>query len=339
LSAFPGAALRIVLSVYLLGASALLLTACGGGGGGGGTGTPTQTFTGNPSIHDPLTDGPTVGDSLKKGAVKTAGRNNGTRLVYDATSQTTTAKTPGMTLQKNVVGGYDFVMNGKQTSFGFVDQKGNSKDSWEKTIKNPQGATVYSLALWNAGKGDRAGIETSENGQTFHKVIGYYMFDYSNPNAPTRERGHFIIGNETDLLRMAAKTKKATYDGYFYTNIMPVNGTPPDQALAVSGGMRFVADFDTDRVSGTSTSFNIREAGAPDFYSANYNLTMNETAITGNSFNGTIGSNYIWLPNGTYAGQFYGGNAQELAGVMTGSTGVAIHEGFFTAVTPPTVAP
>jgi hypothetical protein len=322
-----------------MGVSVLALSACGSGGGGTGTTTPTQTFTGNPSIHDPLTDGPTVGDALKMGRVETASASNGTRLVYDAATQKTTAKTPGMSLQKNVVGGYDFVLNGKMTSFGFADQKPNSTDSWEKTVKNPQGATVYSLALWNAGKGQRAGIETNENGQTFHKIIGYYLFDYSNPNAPTRERGHFIIGSETDLLRMAAKTRTATYDGYFYTNIMPVTGTPPDQALAVSGGMRFVADFDADRVSGQSTSFNIREAGAPDFYASNYTVTMQETAINGNAFSGNVASNYLWLPNGTYSGQFYGGNAQEIAGVMTGTTGVAIHEGFFTAVTLPPVTP
>jgi hypothetical protein len=318
---------RILFKIMAVSMACSALAACGG--------VTPKPISDNPSIHDPLTDGPTIGETLKMGVAKSAGQYNGTRLVYDAATNTTTRMRPGTTLQKNVLGGYDFTMNGKTTSFGYADQK-QSPDAWEKIIKNPQGNAVYSLTLWNAGKGQRAGLETPENGQTFHKVVGYYVFDYSGTG--TRERGHFIIGNETDPMRMAAKTRTATYDGYFYSNIMPATGTPPDQALAVSGGMKFVADFDADKISGQSTSFNVREAGAPNFNAQNYTLWMKETAINGNFFSGTMDSNYIWM-NGTYSGQFYGGNAQEIAGVMTGVAGSGVNEGFFTGVTPAPVAP
>jgi hypothetical protein len=320
---------RATGKLFVSGLAAALLAGCGGGGTGGGVGTPRPST--NPSIHDPLTDGPTIGQTLRMGTAKSAGQYNGTRLVYSAATNTTTSMRPGMTLQKNVLGGYDFTMNGNTTSFGYADQK-QAPDAWEKVIKNPSGQAVYSLTLWNAGKGARAGVETEENGQTFHKVMGYYLFDYSGTG--TRERGHFVVGNETDPLRMATKTNTATYDGYFYSNVMPTTGQPPDQALAVSGGLRFVANFDTDTISGQSTTFNVREAGAPNFNPQNYTLWMQETAINGNFFSGQMDSNYIWM-NGAYTGQFYGGNAQEIAGVMTGTAGSGINEGFFTAVTPP----
>ena len=315
-----------------------MLTACGGGGsvGGGTGGSLPPPSNVNPSIVDPLTDGATAGQTLNTGSALTAGPNNGTRLVYDAATNRTTRKPANASIQKNVLGGYDVNLNGKQSSFGYSDQK-QSKDAWEKILRDPQGNPVYSLTLWNAGKGAREGVVTNENGQTFHKIIGYYVFDNTGTTA-TRERGHLIIGNPTDLLRMDTKSKKATYDGYFYSNIMPTTGTPPDQALAASGGMRFVADFDTNRISGQSTTFNVREAGAPNFYAANYTVWMQDTAINGNSFAGTMASNYIWL-NGDYSGQFYGGNAQELAGVTSGVAGSGTNEGFFTAVALPTVTP
>jgi hypothetical protein len=318
--------------------STSFLAACGGGGSTGGGPSPvTPRPTGNPSIHDPLTDGPTMGDTLRMGASKSAGARNGTRLVYSAATDATTSLTPGMSLQKNVLGGYNLTMNGKTTTFGYADQK-QAPDAWEKIVRNPQGQPVYSLTLWNAGKGARGGVETAESGQTFHKIMGYYLFDYSGTAGGTRERGHFIVGNETDPLRMATKTRTATYDGYFYANVMPLTGAPPDQALAASGGMKFNADFDADTISGQSTTFNVREAGAPNFNPQTYTVTMQPTAITGNSFSGTMTSNYLWM-NGTYSGQFYGGNAQEIGGVMTGTSGAAINEGFFTAVAPRSVTP
>jgi C-lobe and N-lobe beta barrels of Tf-binding protein B len=327
-----------VFSIGVLFLSTALISGCGGGGGAGGTGTgaaaPIQSNK-NPSIVDPLTDGAKVGETLNKYTPLTAGQFNATRITYDAKTGKSVQARPGATILKNIRGGYDVTIAGKTTSFGTSDQKG-ALDSWEQAQKDPAGnGTVYSMALWNAGKGNRAGIETEENGQTFHKILGYYVFD--NTGTGTRERGHFIVGNTTDPLRMALKTKTATYNGYFYTNVSPTTGTPPDQAMAVTGGLRMVADFDANTIQGQSTTFAIRQAGASDFNPAGYTLTLQPATINGNSFSGQMSSGYVFM-NGAYTGQFYGGNAQEAAGVLTGTNGVGLTEGFFTAVADP-VAP
>lgn len=323
-----------VLSASILALSVAVLSGCGGGGGGTG-GQAALPVNKNPSIVDPLTDGPTVGAALENGSALTAGQTSATRITYDAKTKKSVMAAPGATIQKNLRGGYDVTIAGKTTSFGYSDQK-PSADAWEQAQQDPGGnGVVYSMALWNAGKGNRAGVATEENGQTFHKILGYYVFD--NTGTGTRERGHFIVGNATDPLRMGLKTRTATYNGYFYTNITPVNGTPPDQAMAATGGLRMVADFDTNKMSGQSTTFDIRQPGAADFYSTGYTLWLQPADITGNTFTGTMNSNLTYM-NGTYTGNFYGGNAQEAAGVLTGATGISLTEGFFTAVAEP-VAP
>jgi C-lobe and N-lobe beta barrels of Tf-binding protein B len=327
------------LSASVLAFSVAVLSGCGGGGGsvgGGTTGSIPVDPNKNPSIVDPLTDGPTVGAKLKSGALLTAGQYNATRITYDAKSNMSSTAKPGATIQQNLRGGYDVTIAGKTTSFGYSDQKA-SADAWEQAQKDPSGAgTVYSMALWNAGKGNRPGIETEENGQTFHKILGYYVFD--NTGTGTRERGHFIVGNATDPLLMALKTKTATYNGYFYTNVSPVKGTPPDQAMAVTGGLKMVADFDANTMQGQSTTFTIRQAGASDFNPAGYTLWLKPATINGNAFSGQMDSDYVYM-KGAYSGQFYGGNAQEAAGALTGTNGVGLTEGFFTVVAVPAAAP
>jgi C-lobe and N-lobe beta barrels of Tf-binding protein B len=314
--------------------SAVFLAGCGGGGGVATFAAPTPVAK-NPSIVDPLTDGKKVGKSLEEGDLLTADKGSATRITYDAKTGKSSTAVGGATIQRNLRGGYDVTIAGKTTSFGYPDQK-PSGDAWEQAQKDPSGnGVVYSMALWNAGKGARPGVLTEENGQTFHKILGYYVFD--NTSRGTRERGHFIVGNATDPLRMDLKTRTATYNGYFYTNVVPVNGTPPDQAMAVTGGLRMVADFDANQISGQSTTFDIRQPGAAEFSPGSYTLWLQPTAIDGNGFTGQMQSDYRFM-NGTYSGEFYGGNAQEVAGILTGETGVSLTEGFFTAVAEP-VAP
>ncbi len=299
--------------------------------------TPSETRTAvkvasNPSIVDPLTDGPAVGQTLKSGGVLSAGQFNATRISYDAASQKSAQARPSATLQKNSRGAYDVTIAGKTTSFAYADEK-SSGDAWEQVQRDPAGkGIVYSMTLWNAGKNARAGIESDENGQKFHKILGYYVFD--NTGTGSRERGHFVVGNQTDASRMALKTKTATYSGYFYSNITPSNGTPPDQSMAATGGLKMVADFDKKTISGQSTDFKVRDAGAPNFNDQSHTIWLKETAINGNFFSGKMDSN-LGAMNGSYTGQFYGGNAQEAAGVLTANTGGSLTEGFFTTVLEP----
>jgi hypothetical protein len=349
---------RKLASLCLIGVSVLALSACGGGGGsvggGGGSGgvggtpgtpNPRPTPTGNPSIKDPATDGLTIAQRLRAGTSVGASRYDGTRLLYSAaTNSTHGGADRSLSMQKNVIGGYDIFINNKRISVGSADVKSDG-GSWEKIVKNPNGHTAYSVTLWNAGRGGLSGLDTDQQGQTFHKIVGYYVFDNSGTNGVTRDRGHFIIGEPTGSTRVAAMERTATYDGYFYANILPRTGEPLDQSLAVSGGLRLVADFDANTVSGQSTSFAVREAGSYTFNPTSNTLTFESSRIgLGQYHTGQLSSDYVWLNGGYYSGEFYGGNAQEFAGTVNAETGVAVTEGYFTTVSlepfvPPATTP
>jgi hypothetical protein len=346
------------LSVSILALSVAFLSGCGGGGasvgggtGGGGTGgggviDPTK----NPSIVDPLTDGDSMGKSLQKGKLFSVSPLMSTRLKYDAKSNTSRATYGGYTtVQQNLAGGYDVYLFGERTSpgqmfsFGYADVKPGG-DSWEKAFKDPAGKTLYTVALWNAGKGGKDGVGNDQNGQTFHKILGYYAFDNTTQD---RNRGHVVVGNQTDPLSVDLKTKKATYDGYFYANVSPAGGPPIDQSMAVNGGMRLVADFDANEISGQSTSFGLRNAGSSTFTPQSETVWFKPTTINsgvtygsepGTMFRGDMTSTFAYM-NGRYVGTFYGGNAQEAAGTIVGTNGGGITEGFFTTVIMPTPTP
>lgn len=334
-------------SVGLLAFSALMLAGCGTGSGTtGGTPGPTPTPPGtNPSIVDPATDGPTVSADLKRAKLFNVSPKNTSRMLFNAGQNKTVVGNGGISsVQQNLSGGYDFSILGQRNrpgtliSMGYADKK-STGDAWEKTLKDPTGKTLYSVALWNAGKGGLDGLVSDQNGQTFHKIVGYYLSDNTTQN---RERGHIVFGNKTDNLTLETKTRTATYDGYFYSNISPSTGTPPDQMMAVSGGIKMVADFDNNLLSGNSTNMQIRQAGASTFSPQTYTLTFKPTAIVPAAtagavpdvFSGVLESDYLYL-NGTYEGNFFGGNAQEIGGVLYGTNGNGMTEGYFTAVVEP----
>jgi hypothetical protein len=341
--------MRQVLSAGVLALSVAVLSGCGGGGGsvGGGTtgGIPVDPNK-NPSIVDPLTDGDSVAVSLSNGKSFWLSPLMSTRLKYDAKKNASVATYGGYTtVKQNIAGGYDVYLFGERTSpgqtfsFGYDDVKPGG-DSWERAFKDPAGKTLYTVALWNAGKGGKDGVGNDQNGQTFHKILGYYAFDNTTQD---RNRGHVVFGNQTDPLAVDLKTKKATYDGYFYANISPAGGPPIDQSMAVNGGLRLTADFDANTISGQSTSFGVRNAGSSTFATRSDTVTFmpatirsgaNYGAEPGTMFSGQMTSSFAYM-NGTYIGTFYGGNAQEAAGTIVGTNSGGLTEGFFTTVLVP----
>jgi hypothetical protein len=339
------------LSVSVLAFSVAVLSGCGGGGSvGGGTTGSTIDPTKNPSIVDPLTDGDSVATSLGKAKIFSNAPRMSTRIYYNAKDGKSEVQTAGYTnVSQNLAGGYDVYLFGQRTSagktfsFSYADEKPGG-DSWESVFKDPSGKTLYTVALWNAGKGAKDGVGSDQNGQTFHKILGYYAFDNTTQD---RNRGHVVFGNQTDPLAVDLKTKKATYDGYFYANVSPAGGPPPDQAMAVNGGLRLTADFDANTISGQSTSFQLRQAGAANFVARSETVTFTPTTIRsgvtygaepGTMFSGAMTSTFAYM-NGTYVGTFYGGNAQEAAGTFTGTNGNGLTEGYFTTVLLPTTTP
>lgn len=309
-----------------------MLTGCGTSSGIDTAATGTTAKGPNASIVDPLTDGPTAAASFKAGNLLNAGQLSATRLTYDVATQKMATSNSTASIRKNVLGAYDVTVAGKTTSLTYQDKRTDST-SWEQTQRSPTNDIVYSLALWSAGKGGRDGLLTDENGQTFHKVLGYNVIN--NAGTGTRERGHFVVGNPTDpLVQMPLKTKTATYDGYFYVNILPSSGAVVENNMTASGGLTMVADFDKKTMSGQSTSFQVRDAGDYSPTTQNYDVVFKEGQITGNSFVGTVESTLSNM-NGSYSGQFYGGNAQEAAGVINGAGGGSLTEGFFSVVAKP----
>lgn len=327
-------------------AGPLLLAGCMGGGMSGiDTGTTTATSK-NPSIVDPATDGEATAATLEKGQAISA-RFQATNVVKPTYSSTLQSYRSDVSLTSNGLGGYTFNYSTPGSKYGpyinttliSADQVSGSKDAWQRSWT--EYGTKYSLALWNAGKGHREGLARNEDGQTFHKIIGYYASS-DQPTYGFNARGHGIIGNPTAETVLANRTRTANYEGYFYTNALVAERGDLGSPTGVRGGMTMNADFNANTISGSSTNLEVEE-GAGNFVAKNHTVTFGTASIVedyrgpmgvlvGQHYEGKTSSSFAPLNNATFEGRFYGGNAQETAGIIQGQNAGIITEGYFTLV-------
>lgn len=234
-----------------------------------------------------------------------------------------TGDSPVVTVKKNFIGGVDLNFDGRKISLREEEAVSNSDDAWFREYGS--GATKFSLALWNAGKGDRDALTENEAGQNYHKIIGY---DASGATS-TRQRGHFVFGQQSSLDNVAALEKTATFEGYFVTSVIPQRVTSAagltGEADAVSGGLELTANFDTNTISGSSTSVLRRPAGDIEFKEEVFDIKFQETSIKNDGtggviYSGTLKSTFEPVNGAEYSGTFYGDKAQETAGVIRGNT-------------------
>ena len=326
-----------LISTLLTSASIITLGACSGSSGLSDIATA--------SISEPQNTGPSIATTLNNGQAVSA--------QFLTTGASLTNASPTLSLSE-AIGSFSSNGNGTQqfgvsgsdinapyasTTLQPSDAVSYSQDSWRQAWTSSSG-TKYTMDLWNAGKGHREGLTQDEVGQTYHKILGYYINSENNNGALVQKqmRGHAIIGVATPDGALAARTRTATYDGYFFAHSMDKNGGSLTSPTQVRGGMQLKADFDANTISGRSTSFETQQ-GTGASVTQNKTITLNQTAIGSGGeaalYRGKITSDFAPLNGGDYAGRFFGPNAEETAGIISGDDGSAVAEGYFTAAETP----
>lgn len=245
---------------------------------------------------------------------------------------------PNFSAKKNFNGGLDIEIDGQSVSLTSAEMIADT--AWYKTSGSNN--SKFSLSLWNAGKDERGGLLANAAGQNYHKIIGY---DYTDNATTTQARGHVVYGEATPLSTVQDLQRTATYHGYFSVFITPekMSGNHYDNNSAImSGGAQFFADFDKNTISGQSTDVQLRESGSHTFNNQNINVRFETADIVndgngGAVYKGKIASEHSRMDGAKFNGSFFGAEAQETAGVITGETtetssGKAqVVDGFFSA--------
>jgi len=248
------------------------------------------------------------------------------------------ANGPSFSAKKNFIGGLDIKIDGRDISLTSAEMIADT--AWYKTLGSNN--SKFSLSLWNAGKDERGGLLANAAGQNYHKIVGY---DYTDNATTTQSRGHVVYGESTALSTIQDLERTATYDGYFSVFITPkkLNGNHYDTNAAImSGGAQFVADFDKNTISGQSTNVQLRDAGSHTFNQQNISVQFKSANIVddgkgGVAYSGTIASDHSRMDGAEFKGSFFGAEAQETAGVITGETTETssgkqqVVDGFFSA--------
>lgn len=265
--------------------------------------------------------GQTIAESIESGQIALADDQTSTGIqINEDDNSVRVVAPPKFQVRNNYVGGLDVSVEGDIIALTGADTQ-SDLNSWGKSGRG------YSLALWNAGKGGREGLFRDEEGQKFHKIIGYR---HQDTRADMLTLGHSVIGVETPDSAMDNMPREVQYDGYFFANALP--GATPGESDAVNtvGGLRIDADFETNTLVGRSTSFEVK--GPTDLGAIATDDRLRFTGnISGTSYTGNISSSQAQLNGAAINGQFYGAGAQETAGIIRGQNAAGSAQGFFSA--------
>lgn len=304
-----------------LGFMFVALAACSSSGGSVTSGVANSAGAIKSSAKAKRATGETIAEYLKAGKIAQADSKSATGIQIRGSDGSALAAAPAtFQVRNNYVGGLDVSVQGDIINLTQTEVKPDL-NSWGKS------GTGYSLALWNAGRGGREGLFRDEEGQVYHKIIGYRHDDTKDD---VLTLGHSIIGIKTAASALPNLPRTIRYDGYFFANAMP-GATPQERdTVGTVGGLRIDANFDTETVSGSSTSFDVKRptdlGSLPSGDTLRFTGNINGTAYTGN-----IVSSQPQLNGATINGQFYGASAQETAGVIIGQNASGSTQGFFTA--------
>lgn len=289
----------------LLACTAILTTlaACGGSSTRG-----TSIFS---------VDAGTPGQALEDGRTLTAQDGEVVALDLNYDNDTSALADATFQLVKNTDGELTMRVNGTDYPFDPADRfieidgevYGYEIDEAERYI---------SLFAWRGTLDEALDPDT----ERYAEVWNYYVWDGTEPN----KYGFAVVGTETKAEALAGMPT-ATYTGRARLNAFPDSGEPSfsTSRTVVRGDVEMTADFGAGTIAGQIDNLETRPAGGADFAATNGTIAMNETAITGNSFAGTTTPDADLRTaldlsddtSGTYAGRFYGPNAEEVAGTLT----------------------
>lgn len=324
---------RSVCAAVVCLASTLSLGACGGGGASGGAtgasvpsgtavGVTTKPATASTSTSSRPT-GVTVQQAMESGTIF-IGQNLSTQVAAASGGNYQQSSLSSFQARNNFLGGVDISLDGEIFYLKKADF-GADATSWSQTVGT--GKNARTLAIWNAGKGERPGLTTTQEGQKYHKIVGYHYIGADGEN----KRGHSIIGAPTPASNLSKLPRQISYDGYYVAKAIKsgASGTGAD----IKGSLALTADFDRGTVQGRAREVLVKYQGS--LGAINYGHTMSMSgSISGATYSGSVSSSLQQMNGAAVNGAFFGAGAQETAGTLTNSAVGTVTEGFFTATDP-----
>ena len=283
--------LKTTLKIATLSAVSLtLLSACGGGG-------KTPVASGIPTVNDRIASGTVFGTVDFRGSGLFDGVADNYSFTTRETEDTFSLRASG--------GGMIMTVNGASQTFIYRDDGG-----WVTGNS--------SFFASNAGQ-DIADVIDGTHPTIQGDSVQFGVSDDSLVDALfeniTIISGYATIGIHTLPAAVAQQTATATYTGSFNFNFSASTGSQTlnhDVSNENFGIITMNVDFDANTIGGTAT---LREEGI---------LTFDSAPISGNGFAGSFRldaagrteSNLTNNPVGNYAGNFFGPDADDIAGVM-----------------------
>lgn len=232
------------------------------------------------------------------------------------------AANSGFAVRQNESGALTMTVDGVDYAFvpgqGWVDEEDGETYGYEK---NGDEDDIW-YSLWS-----QSGpiTELADSGNGWHKVVNYQTNTLAG--GPWNQQGFAVVGTET--LDAALDTlPTAHYRGDARFNIAPVTGWVDGgtSRTRINGGVSMTADFAGGTISGNIDNLSVRAPGTnwDDREAIGGAIAMNPASFDVNGFQGHLVPNDVLKAEGiemeaTYSGAFYGPEANEVAGTMSGT--------------------
>jgi len=314
---------RIIISAAVL----TLVSGCLGGGSGGSGLVQIDAAEEATRSFAAKSNGDTLdaGGALQDGEILTARKVGviGQLLNYDTGETGPTSAS--VSIKKNAEGGHDVMLNGKLLKFTAADRNVESDGSvYGYDISNS--ATSEYSSMFNF-TGDLDELLNPGNGYAEVLQVQTNQIVPGEPNTVA----FAVIGTETRDADLKA-LPTATYAGNARVNAVPATGFVSNGAsrTRLRSDMTMTADFGKGEVSGSLTEITIQEPGSDTRTAVAGSMSLDKTTFDQNGFKGSVSPDATFIDNaglqsgsGTYAGAFYGPEAEEVAGTL-GFTGTEV---------------
>lgn len=286
------------------------LAACGSDGGSG---------AGSPTTRNFAADAGTAIKALDDGKTLTAQAGGSAAIDLNFNGGPTALTTASFDVKKNANGELTFTVNGVEQVFDtadrFIEINGESFGYEIADQANNRFINLFS----HTGELDTVLDPNNPN----YLQVWNYTTNQVNPGGAD-VRGYAVVGTETQGSALAT-LPSATYSGRARIDTYPAAGfvNSATSLSRVNGDLSMAADFGAGTIFGSIGNLDGNGPGQANAPIAG-SIAMDQTAITGNGFAGTITPDATFLAatgtsgvSGSYGGTFYGPAASQVGGTMT----------------------
>ncbi|MCV2863958.1 transferrin-binding protein-like solute binding protein [Defluviimonas sp. WL0075] len=263
-------------------------------------------------------DAGTAGKALEDGKTLVAQKGAVAGMALNFDTHTAGLADSTFELKKNADGELTMVVDGVEYAFAPGDRYVEPSDMQIYGYNAKPGGSDIWLSNWRRTLDEAL----DPNDPHYADIWDYYINSGTQPD----QYGFAVVGTETRPSDIGS-LPTATYNGRARIMALPNDGDPDFSTARtqVRGDMEMTADFGAATIAGSIYNIETRPAGGSSFDPTLGSISMDETDIVGNSFDGTLTPDADLRTSldlsadtsGTYSGRFYGPNAEEVAGTLT----------------------